>query len=136
MCNNERCVKIIFLCHCKFAPPEPGLCECLAQSDFLRGDTNYIITSDRFPGYSSGPSIDYFFCPEAEDGGNIALVLDGDMIEIDIDRCLLELKVSEEELEKRRKELVVTRRKYPRGYLDTYARLVSSADKGGVIVVD
>ena len=102
---------------------------------FGMGDTNYIVTDGRFSGYSSGPSIGYL-SPEAAEGGNIALVLDGDMIEIDIDRRLLELKVSEEELEKRRKELVVTRKEYPRGYLDTYARLVSSADKGGVIVVD
>lgn len=102
---------------------------------FGMGDTNYIVTDGRFSGYSSGPSIGYL-SPEAAEGGNIALVLDGDMIEIDIDRRLLELKVSEEELEKRRKELVVTGKKYPRGYLDTYARLVSSADKGGVIVVD
>ncbi len=100
---------------------------------FGMGDTNYIVTDGRFSGYSSGPSIGYL-SPEAAEGGNIALVQDGDMIEIDIDRRLLELKVSEKELEERKKKLVIIRKKYPRGYLDTYSRLVSSADKGGVIV--
>jgi len=96
------------------------------------GETNYIVTDGRFSGYSAGPSIGYL-SPEAAEGGTIALVEDGDMIEIDIEKRLLEVKVSDEELARRREKLVHPPRTYPRGYLDTYARLVKSADKGGVV---
>ncbi|MBW2673020.1 MAG: dihydroxy-acid dehydratase, partial [Deltaproteobacteria bacterium] len=95
-------------------------------------ETNYIVTDGRFSGYSVGPSIGYL-SPEAADGGTIALVEDGDLIEIDIERRVLELKVSPEELERRRKALVMPESKHPRGYLDTYAKLVKPAHKGGVV---
>ena len=96
------------------------------------GETNYIVTDGRFSGYSAGPSIGYL-SPEAADGGTIALVEDSDLIEIDIEKRVLELKVSPEELERRRKALVMPESKHPRGYLDTYARLVKPAHKGGVV---
>lgn len=96
------------------------------------GETNYIVTDGRFSGYSAGPSIGYL-SPEAAEGGAIALVEDGDMIEIDIEKRLLEVKVSDEELARRREKLVHPPRTYHRGYLDTYAKLVKSADKGGVV---
>ncbi len=96
------------------------------------GNTNYIVTDGRFSGYSDGPSIGYL-SPEAADGGTIALVRDGDRIEIDIEKRKLELKVSGHELADRRKNLVHPAKKHPRGYLDIYARLVSSADQGAVM---
>ncbi len=68
-------------------------------------ETNYIITDGRFSGYSDGPSIGYL-SPEAAEGGNIALVQDGDVIEIDIENRKLEMKVPDQEL-KRRKETLV-----------------------------
>ncbi len=100
---------------------------------FGMGDTNYIVTDGRFSGYSSGPSIGYL-SPEAAEGGNIALVQDGDMIEIDIEARKLELNVSGAELKKRRENLIIPVQQHPRGYLDIYKRLVSSADRGGVLV--
>jgi dihydroxy-acid dehydratase len=95
-------------------------------------DTNYIITDGRFSGYSEGPSIGYL-CPEAAEGGTIALVQDGDGIEVDIENRKLELMVPEEELKRRREKLVHPPKKHPRGYLDIYARMVSSAAQGAVM---
>jgi len=95
-------------------------------------DTNYIVTDGRFSGYSEGPSIGYL-SPEAADGGTIALVQDGDRIEIDIEKRKLELKVSDEELTQRREKLVHPLKKHPQGYLDVYARMVSSAAQGAVM---
>ena len=99
------------------------------------GQTNYIVTDGRFSGYSEGPSIGYL-SPEAAEGGTIALVKDGDMIEINIEKRVLELKVSENELKSRREKLIHPSKKYPKGYLDIYAKLVSSADRGAVLKID
>ncbi len=96
------------------------------------GDTNYIVTDGRFSGYSEGPSIGYL-CPEAAEGGTIALVENGDPIEIDVENRFLRLKIPENELKRRRENLVHPPKKYPKGYLDIYARMVSSADQGGVM---
>lgn len=96
------------------------------------GDTNYIVTDGRFSGYSEGPSIGYL-SPEAAEGGTIALVQDGDRINIDIEERRLELDVAEDELARRRTKLVHPPQKHPHGYLDVYARLVESADQGAVI---
>jgi dihydroxy-acid dehydratase len=96
--------------------------------------TNYIVTDGRFSGYSDGPSIGYL-SPEAAEGGTIALVKDGDLIEIDIQKRILELKVPEQELKLRKENLVVPSRKYPKGYLTIYEKLVSSADQGAVMEI-
>ena len=95
-------------------------------------DTNYIVTDGRFSGYSEGPSIGYL-SPEAAEGGTIALVQDGDRIEIDIENRKLELKVPDPELKRRKEKLVHPSKKHPRGYLDIYARMVSSAAQGAVM---
>jgi dihydroxy-acid dehydratase len=96
------------------------------------GETNYIVTDGRFSGYSEGPSIGYL-APEAAEGGTIALVKDGDLIEIDVEKRILELRVPEKELRLRRENLVYPPKKYPKGYLDIYAKMVSSADQGAVL---
>ena len=100
---------------------------------FGMGDTNYIVTDGRFSGYSSGPSIGYL-SPEAAEGGTIALVQDGDLIEIDIEARKLELQVSETELRKRQQHVTPPVQQYPKGYLDIYKHLLSSADNGGVLI--
>jgi dihydroxy-acid dehydratase len=99
---------------------------------FGMGETNYIVTDGRFSGYSDGPCVGYL-CPEAADGGAIALVQDGDRIEIDIEKRTINLMVPDDELERRRMDLVHPRKEYPGGYLGVYARSVSPADKGAVI---
>lgn len=96
------------------------------------GETNYIVTDGRFSGYTEGASIGYL-SPEAAEGGTIALVQNGDIIEIDIENRKLELKVSDTELKKRRGKLVPPTKKYPRGYLNIYGKVVSSAAQGAVI---
>ena len=67
------------------------------------------------------------------EGGPIALVIEGDVIEIDIPNRRLELLVDSEELEKRRTSWQPPAPKVEKGYLARYARLVSSADKGAVL---
>jgi dihydroxy-acid dehydratase len=96
------------------------------------GETNYIVTDGRFSGYTEGASIGYL-CPEAAEGGTLALVQNGDVIEIDIEKRKLELKVPDPELKQRREKLVHPQKKYPRGYLSIYGRIVSSAARGAVI---
>jgi len=96
------------------------------------GETNYIVTDGRFSGYTEGASIGYL-SPEAAEGGTIALVQNGDTIEIDIENRKLDLKVSDQELKQRREKRVPPLKKYPRGYLDIYGKIVSSAAQGAVI---
>ncbi len=92
-----------------------------------------LITDGRFSGYSRGCVIGHI-SPEAQEGGPIALVEDGDIIRIDIPKRRLEVDLSESEMQKRMlywkpKEITAT------GYLKKYSRLVSSADKGAIIEV-
>ena len=94
-------------------------------------DSVALITDGRFSGGTRGPCIGHV-SPEAADGGPIALVKDGDIIEIDIPKRILNLKLSQDELEKRRKAWKPPAPKVTRGYLARYQRMVSSADKGAV----
>ena len=81
---------------------------------------------------SRGASIGHV-SPEAAAGGNIGLVQEGDIIEIDINAGNINVKVSDEELEERRKNWVIPEPKIKTGYLAKYAKLVSSADKGAIL---
>jgi len=93
-----------------------------------------LITDGRFSGATRGAAIGHV-SPEAAAGGTIALVEEGDIIAIDIKNCSVELKVSDEELEKRRAAWVCPEPKVKTGYLARYAKLVSSADKGAILTV-
>ena len=93
-----------------------------------------LITDGRFSGASRGASIGHV-SPEAAEGGPIALVRTGDLIEIDIPNKRLELKISAEEMEKRRAEWVKPEPKVKTGYLARYAALVTSAATGAVLKV-
>ncbi len=70
--------------------------------------------------------------PEAQVGGNIALVAEGDHVTINLENEALELQISDTELERRRRKWQAPAIKYTRGVLAKYARLVSSAAKGAV----
>ena len=72
-------------------------------------------------------------CPEAAQGGPIALVEEGDLIRIDIPNCRIELLVDEETLARRRAAWVCPEPKIKTGYLARYAKLVSSAARGAVL---
>lgn len=95
----------------------------------------YTITDGRFSGYSEGACIGYL-SPEAIAGGVIALVQDGDPIEIDVDKRLLQLKVPDAVLAERRKKLIHPQNKVARGYLEFYRELVGSADQGAVLRIN
>lgn len=114
----------------------PGMREMLSPTSAICGmglDKDVaLITDGRFSGATRGAAIGHV-CPEAVDGGPIAFVRDGDLIEIDIDACVLNLLVSEEELAKRREGWKPNEPKVKTGYLNRYRKLVSSAKYGAVM---
>lgn len=116
----------------------PGMREMLNPTSAIcgmgLGESVALITDGRFSGATRGAAIGHV-SPEAADGGTIALVEEGDRISIDIPGCKIELKISDEELERRRAAWVCPEPKVKTGYLARYAKLVSSADKGAVLRV-
>ena len=113
----------------------PGMREMLSPTSAIAGmglDKDVaLITDGRFSGATRGASIGHV-SPEAVSGGTIAYVKDGDLIAIDIPNYKIELKVSDEELAKRKAEMPI-KKKEVSGYLKRYAAQVSSADKGAII---
>lgn len=114
----------------------PGMREMLAVTAALAGqglDKDVaLITDGRFSGATRGASLGHC-SPEAAVGGPIALVQEGDLIELDINNYKITLKVSDEELEKRRAAWKAPIPKVTTGYLARYAKLVSSADRGAIL---
>ena len=90
-----------------------------------------LITDGRFSGGTRGPCIGHV-SPEASEGGPIALVKEGDLIEINIPKRVLNLKISEEEFKKRKAAFVPPKKKVT-GYLARYQRSVHSANTGGIV---
>jgi len=113
----------------------PGMREMLTPTSAIAGmkldQQVALITDGRFSGATRGAAIGHI-SPEAASGGAIALVEEGDLIEIDIPNKILNLKVSQEELDRRKANFVAPKRKELTGYLKRYAALVSSADQGAV----
>ncbi|MFN3383776.1 MAG: dihydroxy-acid dehydratase, partial [Archaeoglobaceae archaeon] len=112
----------------------PGMPEMLLPTAAIAGiglQRVALVTDGRFSGATRGPCIGHV-SPEAMEGGNIALVENGDKIEIDIPARKINVDLSEEELEERRKKWKAKERGL-RGYLARYTKLVSSADKGAVL---
>lgn len=116
----------------------PGMREMLNPTSAIcgmgLGEKVALITDGRFSGATRGAAIGHV-SPEAAAGGVIALVEEGDLIAIDISNCKVELKVSEEELERRRANWKAPEPRVKTGYLARYAKLVSSADKGAVLSI-
>ncbi|MBP3338171.1 MAG: dihydroxy-acid dehydratase [Lachnospiraceae bacterium] len=114
----------------------PGMREMLNPTSAIAGmglgSSVALITDGRFSGASRGASIGHV-CPEAAVGGPIALVEEGDIINIDIDNHLLELAISEEEFAARKAKWQPREPKVKDGYLGRYASLVTSASKGAVL---
>lgn len=114
----------------------PGMREMLSPTSAIAGmglDKEVaLITDGRFSGATRGASIGHV-SPEAVSGGTIAYVKDGDLIAIDIPNHTITLKVSEEELAKRKEQTPILKKENVTGYLKRYAKLVSSADKGAII---
>ena len=114
----------------------PGMREMLNPTSALAGmkldKCVALITDGRFSGASRGASIGHV-SPEAAEGGEIALVKEGDIVEIDIPANKVNIKVSDKELEERRKSLKEKEPNIKSGWLSRYARLVTSADKGAIL---
>lgn len=114
----------------------PGMREMLSPTSALAGmklDKDVaLITDGRFSGASRGASIGHV-SPEAAAGGNIGLVQEGDIIDIDINAGSINVRLSDEELAERRKTWVIPEPKIKTGYLARYAKLVSSADRGAIL---
>ena len=114
----------------------PGMREMLNPTSALAGmkldKTVALITDGRFSGASRGASIGHV-SPEAAQGGEIALIEEGDTISIDIPAGKVELKVSDEELERRRANWKAPAPRITTGWLGRYTKLVSSANTGAVL---
>ncbi|WP_298683760.1 dihydroxy-acid dehydratase [uncultured Methanomethylovorans sp.] len=112
----------------------PGMREMLSPTSAIAGmgliESVALVTDGRFSGGTRGPCIGHV-SPEAQEGGPIALVKEGDIIEIDIQARKLDLKVSEEELAKRKAQFKPPEKKIT-GYLARYRKYVSSASKGAI----
>lgn len=116
----------------------PGMQEMLYPTSYLKsrhlGKECALITDGRFSGGTSGLSIGHI-SPEAAAGGNIGKIVDGDIIEIDIPNRSINVKLSEAELAARPQRPMTRKRVVPKS-LKAYASMVSSADKGGVRMID
>lgn len=113
----------------------PGMREMLTPTSAIvgagLGADCALITDGRFSGATRGAAIGHV-CPEAAAGGLIGLVHDGDIIDIDIENCLINLRVSEQEIEKRRKNFRPLVKKVD-GYLARYRANVTSASEGAIL---
>ena len=116
----------------------PGMQEMLYPTSYIKsrhlGKECALITDGRFSGGTSGLSIGHI-SPEAAAGGNIGKVKDGDIIEIDIPNRSINVRLSDEELAARPQQPLKRQREVSKA-LRAYAQSVSSADKGGVRIID
>ena len=114
----------------------PGMREMLNPTSALAGmkldKTVALITDGRFSGASRGASIGHV-CPEAAAGGNIGLIQEGDIIEIDIPEYRINVQLSDEELKARRAAWSAPAPKVTSGWLARYAKLVGPSSKGAIM---
>lgn len=117
----------------------PGMREMFKAMKYLYGrglgKTTALITDGRFSGTNNGCFVGHI-SPEAAEGGPIAIVKDGDKIEIDVDNRSLKLLVSDEEIAERLKSWQRPEPKFKRGYLGLYAKLAASGSEGGILKID
>ncbi|MDR1018114.1 MAG: dihydroxy-acid dehydratase [Lachnospiraceae bacterium] len=114
----------------------PGMPEMLNPTSAITGmglgEDVALITDGRFSGASRGAAIGHV-SPEASKGGTIGLIKDGDIISINIPEYKLEVELSDEELENRRKDFIPNEPEIKTGYLARYAKLVGSAARGAIL---
>jgi dihydroxy-acid dehydratase len=111
----------------------PGMREMLSPTSAIVGlglmESVALITDGRFSGATQGLCIGHV-SPEAAEGGAIAAVMEGDIVDIDVPKRSLKVKLSEEEIQKRLRKMKPFVSKVKKGYLARYSRMVQSADKG------
>ena len=116
----------------------PGMREMLSPTAMIAGmglDKDVaLITDGRFSGATRGASIGHV-SPEAASGGNIAIIQNGDIVEIDIPNRSINIKISDEEIEARKAKLEPFKLQV-KGYLKKYAMHVSSADRGAIEILE
>lgn len=114
----------------------PGMREMLAPTSMIQGmglaDSVALITDGRFSGGTRGPCIGHV-SPEAAEGGIIAIIKDGDIIDIDIINRAINVKLSDEEIKNRFKSWKKPEPKIKKGWLNRYSRMVTSASTGAVL---
>ncbi len=117
----------------------PGMQEMLAPTTAIKGvgldDRCALITDGRFSGGTAGASIGHV-SPEAAVGGPIGLIQDGDIIDIDILSGVLSVRLTDDELARRRAAWTAPPAKVSTGYLARYARMATSADTGAILKWD
>ena len=114
----------------------PGMQEMLAPTALIQGmglgESVALITDGRFSGATKGASIGHV-SPEAAEGGLIALIEDGDEIELDVDKHILQLNVDGEELARRKENYIPYKNEVKSKWLKRYQLLVSNASNGAVL---
>lgn len=117
----------------------PGMREMLSPTATIAGlglDKDVaLLTDGRFSGATRGASIGHI-SPEAAEGGPIAIIQEGDIIDIDIENCSLNVRLSEQEINSRLALLVLPEPKIKTGYLARYAKMVTSASTGAVLKLE
>ncbi|RXJ85251.1 dihydroxy-acid dehydratase [Arcobacter sp. CECT 8985] len=117
----------------------PGMQEMLAPTSLIMGmglgDRVALITDGRFSGATRGASIGHV-SPEAAEGGMIGLLKDGDEIHIDVDKYILEVNLSDEEIAKRKAEFTPLKKPLNSKWLGQYRALVTNASNGAVLKTD
>ncbi len=117
----------------------PGMREMLNPTSAIAGmglgSCVALITDGRFSGASRGASIGHV-SPEAAVGGPIALIEEGDIISIDIPNTSLNVKISDEEMQRRKEAWTPREPKVTSGYLARYAKMVTSGDQGAILKID
>jgi len=113
----------------------PGMPEMLGATMALKAkglDKTALVTDGRFSGATSGPCVGHV-CPEASDGGVIALIENGDIIEIDIPNRTLHLAVDDAEINRRREHWTPLVKPVPAGYMRRYRKYVRPACEGAIM---
>ena len=117
----------------------PGMREMFKAMKYMYGvglsKSAALITDGRFSGTNNGCFVGHI-SPEAAEGGPIAIVHDGDLVEIDVDSKKLELLVPQEEIEARLKQWKRPEPKFKKGWLGLYCKLAASGSEGGVMKFD
>lgn len=117
----------------------PGMREMYKAMKYLYGrglsKTTALITDGRFSGTNNGCFVGHI-SPEAAEGGAIAIVKNGDRIEIDVEKRSINLLVSDEEIENRLKEWKRPEPKFKRGYLGLYCKIAASGSEGAILQYD
>ncbi len=117
----------------------PGMQEMLSPTSLVVGmgldKSIALITDGRFSGGTRGACIGHI-SPEAAEGGVIGLIADGDEIFIDVDKFILELRVSDDELKDRRKKFIPVKKDINSTWLKQYRQLVTNASTGAILKTD